>query len=88
MSKQDTRAKNRWYEYRVEATVEYETNDSSVTQTAFYALESEWINNKEMAVNLAQSLRDAGHMVEIRTRKVGSYAAGDFDAIPDRGEAE
>lgn len=88
MSDQDTRAKNRWYEYRVEATVEYETNERSVTDTAFYDMESAWINDKEMAVNLAQSLRDAGHMVEIRTRKVGSYGANDFDAIPDRGDAE
>lgn len=83
-----TQEKNTWYQYQVVATVEYETNERSVTDTALYDFESAWISDREMAVNLAKGLREAGHGVEIRTRKRGSFAPKDFDAIPERGDAK
>lgn len=78
---------NVWYEYKVEATVEYEANERSVTDTALYDMHSAWISDREQAVNLAEGLRKAGHSVEIRTRKRGSYGAEDFEDIPERDTA-
>lgn len=78
---------NVWYEYKVEATVEYDAGKLSVTDTALYDMHSAWISDREQAVNLAESLREVGHGVEIRTRKRGSYGANEFEDIPERDSA-
>lgn len=78
------RSKHRWYEYKVEATIEFEAKENSRGDTTLDEMESRWLDYKERAVKLADELRESGYGVEIRTRQRESYAAKDFDLIPER----
>lgn len=80
------RERHQWYDYKVQATIASESPESCAGDTTHHRMESDWIEDREIAIKLAEELSD-NYSPEIHTRQHGSYAPKDFDAVPGRGDA-
>lgn len=73
--------RHEWYDYIVEATVEYPAMESDAGDTNLHSMTSETFKRPERAVKFAEHLREQGMSAQIKVEPYESYGAIDFDEL-------